>query len=331
MAMFTKSISFLFFISILLAPLNLKGQFSPPAGMPGSDAIHADSNLIIAWASEIEITRGFVRIDNPSDGTVNYGAADAALGKADLNVVSLGDAGYATIFFEVALRDGTGADFVVFENSFSDDFIELAHVEASSDGEHFVRFPSVSLTSTTEQIGTFGTIDATKIHNLAGKYRGLFGVPFDLGELGFDDQIDLENVTHIRILDVVGSINATYASYDSQGNVINDPFPTPFPSGGFDLDAIGVINNKTNLLLTENSDKHFIVYPNPVLDVVYIETIHFQKEWFVEIVDAKGQSVTRIDGTNGIAKANTEYLPTGVFFIYVFTSENQHIYKLIKL
>jgi hypothetical protein len=275
--------------------------------------------------------RGLVRIDNPSDGFVNYGAADAALGKADLNVVSLGDAGYATMFFEVALRDGAGADFVIFENSFNDDFIELAHVEASSDGEHFVRFPSVSLTSTIEQLGTFGTIDATKIHNLAGKYRGLYGVPFDLAELSFDDQINLENITHIRVIDVVGSINSAYATFDSQGNVINDPFPTPFPSGGFDLDAIGVINNRANLSLTENSDKHFLVYPNPVLDVVYIETIHRQKGWFVEIADAKGLPVNRIDGTNNILKVTTEDLPSGVFFLSVITFDNQHIFKLVKL
>jgi hypothetical protein len=35
-----------------------------------------------------------------------------------------------------------------------------------------------------------------------------------------------------------------YASYDSQGHQINDPWPTNFPTGGFDLDAVGVINEK---------------------------------------------------------------------------------------
>ena len=34
------------------------------------------------------------------------------------------------------------------------------------------------------QVETFGSIDATKINNfLAGKYRGGYGVPFDLNEL----------------------------------------------------------------------------------------------------------------------------------------------------
>jgi hypothetical protein len=43
-------------------------------------------------------------------------------------------------------------------------------------------------------------------------------------------------------VDVVGSITPAYATYDSQGNMVNDPWPTPYSSSGFDLDAVGVIN-----------------------------------------------------------------------------------------
>ena len=73
--------------------------------------------------------------------------------------------------------------FCCFENSFSDDFLELAFVEVSSNGIDFYRFNSISLTQENVQIETFGLIDARQIHNLAGKYRGMFGVPFDLSEL----------------------------------------------------------------------------------------------------------------------------------------------------
>ena len=55
--------------------------------------------------------------------------------------------------------------------------------------------------------------------------------------------LDINNITHVKIIDVIGSINQSYASYDSQGNIINDPFPTPYETGGFDLDAIGVIHS----------------------------------------------------------------------------------------
>ena len=46
----------------------------------------------------------------------------------------------------------------------------------------------------------------------------------------------------IKIIDVVGSINESFATYDINGKPINDPYPTAFATGGFDLDAIGVIN-----------------------------------------------------------------------------------------
>lgn len=54
--------------------------------------------------------------------------------------------------------------------------------------------------------------------------------------------LNLNSVTHIRIVDVVGSIDPLYATRDSLNRVINDPWPTFFETGGFDLDAVGVIH-----------------------------------------------------------------------------------------
>jgi hypothetical protein len=69
------------------------------------------------------------------------------------------------------------------------------------------------------------------------------GTPFDLDELsGVSALLNIDAVTHVRIIDVVGSLNDLYASRDSLGNKINDPWSTPFASSGFDLDAVGVIH-----------------------------------------------------------------------------------------
>jgi len=46
----------------------------------------------------------------------------------------------------------------------------------------------------------------------------------------------------VRVVDVIGSILSAYATHDSVGHVVNDPWPTPFDTGGFDLDAIGVLH-----------------------------------------------------------------------------------------
>ena len=113
----------------------------------------------------------------------------------------------------------------------------------SSDGTNFFRFPSHSVTSTATQVASFGTLDTTNIDGLAGKYRASFGTPFDLSVLaGVSSLLDVTNVTEVRIVDVVGSINPDFGTKDSAGNLINDPWPTGFPSGGFDLDAVGVLN-----------------------------------------------------------------------------------------
>lgn len=235
-------------LAVLLAcfgAVALAGPFAPAAGQPGTTALSVDDPCFVAWATGVTVVRGPTDVSNPGAGLASYGTEANALGKAagTSHVVSLGDGGTATVTFDQPVTDGPGFDFAVFENSFSDTFLELAFVEASSDGVHFFRFPAVSLTQTDAQVGGFGTLDPTNLHNLAGKYRALYGTPFDLADLaGVSPLLDTGRVTHVRVVDVVGSIADAYATYDSQGHRVNDPWPTPFASGGFDLDAVGVIH-----------------------------------------------------------------------------------------
>lgn len=227
-----------------------QGTYAPPVGQPGSTAIYTDSSIIKSWAAGIELYRGWVQIN---DTTIKYNGSNKAtfaypsiaLGKAkqsSYDVVSLGDGGVATLTFDRPIINGQGVDFTVFENGFSDTFLELAFVEVSSDGERFVRFPAVSLTPTIEQVGGFGALDATNLYNFAGNYRQGYGTPFDLEEIKDSSNIDLNNIRFVRVVDVVGNIESAYATYDSKGNKVNDPWPTPFHSCGFDLDGIAVVN-----------------------------------------------------------------------------------------
>ncbi|MEO6738908.1 MAG: PEP-CTERM sorting domain-containing protein [Chthoniobacteraceae bacterium] len=190
-----------------------------------------------------------MNISNPGLGFASYGSGADALGPSDaeannsLTVVSLGDGGRITLTFARPIANGPGADFAVFENGITDNFLELAFVEVSSDGTNFTRFHAVSLTQTATQVGPFDqSIDPTDLYNLAGKYRVGFGTPFDLAELVGTPGLDINAVTHVRIVDVVGSIDPLYGTRDSLNNLINDPWPTAFDTGGFDLDAVGVLN-----------------------------------------------------------------------------------------
>ena len=321
---------FLILFSLFALGINAQiqaGPYAPPAGQINSTAIHRDSIIFTEWASGCSIVRGNQDINDGSLGLTSVGTDLSATEKSGENgVVSLGDGGIATLTFNSFITNGDGADFAVFENSFSDDFLELAFVEVSSDGVNFYRFESVSLTNTEVQTEGFGATDATNIYNLAGKYRAQYGTPFDLEELSGISGLDVNAISHIRIVDVIGSINSSYASYDSQGNIINDPWPTPFASGGFDLDAIGVINSTPTSVTESPLFIQLSMYPNPTTDVVYFN-FEQQKQYNFSIKTTKGQTIF----AGFLSKQlNLSSLEKGIYFIHIFDNEFHLVKKIIK-
>ena len=319
------------FLLLFLGSFVASAQNYPPAaGQPGSTAIAADSNVFISWATGITLERGYVDISNPEfehngSNKASYGEPNDALGPATNNVVSLGDAGEAILTFATSIADGPGFDFAVFENSFSDTYLELAFVEVSSDGVNYFRFPSHSQTQTTTQVDGFGNLDATYINNLAGKYRGLFGTPFDLDELEDNPLLNKQNITHIKIIDVVGSINPEYARMDSHGNIINDPFPTPFYSSGFDLDAIGVINER-QLGVDDMNTSMLAVYPNPASEIVFI---HSESPVSIVVYDMSGKELTSIDNIDGKLGFSISDYTNGIYLLKITQKEKVSLHKLV--
>ncbi|MCK4624148.1 MAG: PEP-CTERM sorting domain-containing protein [Phycisphaerae bacterium] len=198
------------------------------------------------------------------------------------DIVSLGDLyqdqidasvppGEITLTFARPIANRSGKDFAVFENGFismgdGKIFGELGYVEVSTNGTNFARFPSVSLTP--DAVGPYGTFDPTGVYNLAGKhvnndsgggpdYEGSFGTPFDLDDLLEHEmvtggQVNLGNINYVRIVDVPGS-----GDYDDEATDLIDPstgenYTVDHPiydtwvtwgSGGFDLEAVGMINS----------------------------------------------------------------------------------------
>ncbi len=228
------------------------GPFCGAVGTEGCDAIDGHSSSIVAWATGVSVVRGLDDIAVPDGPHVIYGSESDAVGPIDFTsttAVSLGDGGSATVTFAHPIRNGEGPDFAVFENSFDDYFLELGFVEVSTDGERFVRFPATSLTQTDSQVVSH--VDPTFINNLAGKYRVGYGTPFDLEELRDSTGINIDSIVYVRIVDVVGSIDPQYATYDAYGHIVNDPYPTSDPtgnwrSGGFDLTGVAVMYENTN-------------------------------------------------------------------------------------
>ena len=184
--------------------------------------------------------------------------------------------GQMTLLFGEAICNGKGYEFAVFENGFTtvsaplgeQMFAELAYVEVSSNGEDFARFPAVSLTPGSP--GMFGTIDISNVYNLAGKHpnsrRKCTGTPFDLQEIADDPKVisglvDINDVRYVRVVDIPGTGDfhdeagahidpGTWPAWShyATSHPIFDPWNTSlvplFPSGGFDLEAVGVLNEQ---------------------------------------------------------------------------------------
>ncbi|MGB0933297.1 MAG: T9SS type A sorting domain-containing protein [Lishizhenia sp.] len=309
-----------FILIVLLFSLLLRAQSYPgPVGSSTTDAIANDSQLFTNWATGVEIKRGFLDIEDTlfevfGTNRAFFGYPNNALGYASGvvgDIVSLGDGGEAILTFDWPISNGNGPDFAVFENSFDDSFLELAFVEVSSDGIHFVRFPSHSQTQLLTQVNGFGNLQASRLHNLAGKYRGGYGTPFDLEDLQDSSGIDIQNINYVKIIDAVGSIGDS-ARYDALGNKINDPYPTPYESGGFDLDGVGVIHQTVGI--SEEKKPEIYFYPNPAKEFIQFN----QKVEAVEIFNSVGRSVYS-SKEGELVLLN---LPKGIYFVsYSFQSK----------
>lgn len=306
-------------ILMAMVPMALWAQFPPAAGQPGTTAMHADSSAFVGWATGCVVERGPMNIANPGLGLASYGTEADALGKADgtMTVVSLGDGGSAILTFASPIYNGEGPDFAVFENGMENAqqagmyFLEIGFVEVSSDGEHFFRFPAVTYVQTETQIGGFGCIDPRQIHNFASKYEAMYGTPFDLDEVEDNPLLDKNNVTHVRVIDVVGNIDPEYCTYDSEGHIVNDPWPTPFNSSGMDLDAVGVIHDvEHHHGVAENTIEDVAIYPNPAHDFVTVGT-HGRAS--VQIFNAVGQLMLTTEET----VINVSGLPEGVYIVRI--------------
>lgn len=311
-----------YFFLFCLFPLIGRAQFAPPVGQAGTTAMYKDSSAFINWASFCNVTKGLIDISNGSSGFPTIGDSSNAIGIADNSVVSLGDGGYAVCTFQYPITDGPGPDFAVFENSFSDDYLEFGFVEVSSDGINFFRFPATCNIQDSAQCGAFGLSDAAKVNNLGGKYRALYGTPFDLSDLQGTVGLDLNNVTHVKIIDVVGSISPTYATYDQNNRKVNDPWPTPFASSGFDLDAVGVIHDITNSI-QEPLKMEFSIYPNPTngAQEVVLQLKMGQGDPELHISDAFGREIRKekIKNAKMHSYSVKEFSP-GVYFFRMRTS-----------
>jgi hypothetical protein len=136
-----------------------------------------------------------------------------------LHVLSLGKEGTIVLeFTDFIAVDGPGPDLVVFENPFPG-WVETGVVAVSEDGQDWREFPCVTDRAAVTFTGCAGVkpvfASGEELSSLDGTTSG--GDAFDLAD------VQLSKARFVRIRD---SGQNTYAR----------------PGGGFDLDAVGVVN-----------------------------------------------------------------------------------------
>jgi len=178
------------------------------------------------------------------------GPLGGGLTAGSLDVLTLGEGGNVVLGFDVALRDGPGADLAVFENGFQfgagNVFAEIAFVEVSSNGTDFARFPSDygPPAGGGTPIGTYeGLAGGTPVvANVSTSPDSPFnpvtsgGEAFDFADLASDPlvvggQVDLQGIHFVRLVDVVNG------NTDSHGTVIGGAAGAP------DFDAVAALHH----------------------------------------------------------------------------------------
>jgi hypothetical protein len=310
-------------------------QFDPQVLFGSTKAIYRDSSMIKGWATVCNVSRGWQNYSDTSLGKATVGSEYYGTLKADGSVISLGDSGIAILQFDNPISDKEGPDFCVFENGFtlgnaqSDSHMELAFVEVSSDGIHYVRFPATSYIDTTVQLGNFDGSNATLVDGLAGKYVSGYGTPFDLNIFAALSSINIGKITHVKLIDVVGNKDAQYPARDKNGRKIIDPWPTPFAASGFDLDAVGVINQLYATNVLEKEEPSISFYPNPVKMGENIMLNNLKNNAQISLVNKLGEEVFySVSNDQNVIETNN--FEAGIYILTV-TQNKQTIHQKIVI
>ena len=78
-----------------------------------------------------------------------------------------------------------------------------------------------------------------------------------------------------------------------------------------------------------DSHKDFLVYPNPVIDYLYIElkSKSVSENYIFKLLDYRGRVIVE-DFINGLIKVNTNNFTTGVYFLLIESHEDKFQKKI---
>jgi hypothetical protein len=106
---------------------------------------------------------------------------------------------------------------------------------------------------------------------------------------------------------------------------VNDPWPTPFDTGGFDFDAVGVIHNMTDGIPGDTEPLTVVLYPNPLSGYARFRAVNAEKTTY-SIFSVTGALLLEGSFSSSIT-LDLSFLSPG---IYTARTTNQHKTSVIK-
>jgi predicted alpha/beta superfamily hydrolase len=176
----------------------------------------------------------------------------------------------------------------------------------------------------THWIGTFAQNEAipTAVINYLSTNLPASGnhkIYFDHGTVGLDAMYAKAQVQVDSLVRTKGYTNADYLSLIFQGA---DHSENSW-SARFNIPAKFILSNDNETIIKISSANHYLIYPNPVQNELYMKDHNFEINRF-KVLNIRGEQETiRLLSTN---KIDTSYLKPGIYFLCF---ENE-VFKFIK-
>jgi hypothetical protein len=130
--------------------------------------------------------------------------------------------------------------------------------------------------------------------------------------------INLDSIVYVRVVDVVGTNNPDFATFDQYGNIVMDPYPTNGQSSGFDLDGVAVMNwNYTEPQGINNTAENSVsLYPNPANSQVLC-SVEGEGQHLMSLYNTSGQLLLQQTFSGRQISFNTSSIADGMYILRV--------------
>ena len=128
---------------------------------------------------------------------------------------------------------------------------------------------------------------------------------------------------------MIGILDDSIGSKDASGDLVNDPFPTPFESCGFDLDGVGVLHQVPLADKAFKTETSLRIYPVPCISGLYVEDPDERFQNWV-LLDLNGRTIQQGKFRGQRQKIDLGGIPQGSYFLRCSSGKTIAVRRILK-